>query len=293
MKQKKPNQTHHKTPDQDIIYSKKHPTGSLAQGDNDPKRYAENFRSLIHDKRAVAIINCFGDENCKAASELALQEKVPLIGLFSGLRSLREPKNPVVFNIRPSYDKEAQALLHQLYSMGIYNVAVVTDKNPEAEQVADMKAAARDAGVALAVTKLDTLIPAQFAARLAELKAHGVQAIIFELSLSGMDALGVLDEKQRKGIPLIAAGISSAKITELSRALHGKTIVFTSVVPNPEQRSLPIISEIQINAESVDSGNILTFDGIESYINTRVAIEAISVPALNRRQIVLPKNSMV
>lgn len=76
----------------------------------EPKITAENAEELIKKERVFALLGFVGTPTSKVALPIAIENRVPYIGAFTGAEFLREiPRNPLVLNGRTSYKKEIEA----------------------------------------------------------------------------------------------------------------------------------------------------------------------------------------
>lgn len=91
----------------------------------DPKLSAENARILIEDKNVMAMFLTRGTPHTEAIIPLLNKHGVPLIGPSTGAMSLRQPVLKHVFNVRTSYQHEAEKAIAHLALIGITRIAVV------------------------------------------------------------------------------------------------------------------------------------------------------------------------
>jgi ABC-type branched-subunit amino acid transport system substrate-binding protein len=76
----------------------------------EPKITAENAEELIKKERVFALLGFVGTPTSKVALPIAIKNRIPYIGAFTGAKFLREtPRNPLVLNGRTSYTKEIEA----------------------------------------------------------------------------------------------------------------------------------------------------------------------------------------
>jgi ABC-type branched-subunit amino acid transport system substrate-binding protein len=94
------------------------------------ERAVANTKTLINEKNVFAMLASYGSSPTTAAMNDAFgPAKVPLIGTISGADSLRQspkdnPNNRYMFNVRASYANETEAIINQLVSLGLKNIAV-------------------------------------------------------------------------------------------------------------------------------------------------------------------------
>src|SRR5215212_6300957 len=66
-------------------------------------RAADNTKRLINDERVFALFGYVGTPTSAASLPIFTAAKVPFVGPFTGAESLRNPVNPLIFNVRASY----------------------------------------------------------------------------------------------------------------------------------------------------------------------------------------------
>ena len=93
-------------------------------------RTVANAKALINEKNVFSLISFYGTSpTTEAMNKVFGPAKVPLVGTISGAGSLREPlsQNPngrYMFHVRASYADETEAIVNQLVSLGLKNIAV-------------------------------------------------------------------------------------------------------------------------------------------------------------------------
>lgn len=91
----------------------------------DPKLAAENARKLIVEKNVVALFLSRGTPHTQAILPVLAEHKVPLIGPSTGAMALHKPVNPWVFNVRATYQREAERAVQHLSLIGIDRIGIV------------------------------------------------------------------------------------------------------------------------------------------------------------------------
>lgn len=93
-------------------------------------RTVANTKALIDEKNSFALLAFYGSSpTTEAMNKVFGPARVPLLGTISGAGTLREPisQNPnsrYMFNVRASYADETEAIVNQLVSLGLKNIAV-------------------------------------------------------------------------------------------------------------------------------------------------------------------------
>ncbi|MEO6016547.1 MAG: ABC transporter substrate-binding protein, partial [Polaromonas sp.] len=80
----------------------------------DPKLAAENARKLVEEKNVVALFLTRGTPHTEAVLPVIDKYGVPLIGPSSGAMVLHQPVKKHVFNVRATYQHEAEKAVTHL-----------------------------------------------------------------------------------------------------------------------------------------------------------------------------------
>ncbi len=91
----------------------------------DVKLAAENARILIEEKQVVALFLNRGTPHTEAILPLLKKYGIALVAPSTGAMLLHKPVNRYVFNVRSSYQREAEKAVAHLLSMGLQRIAVV------------------------------------------------------------------------------------------------------------------------------------------------------------------------
>ncbi len=110
----------------------------------DPDRAPACFKRMI--KEGVFALGFFvGTPTAKVYVPLAQEEKIPVIGLFTGAQLLYEPLKHEVINVRASYYDETREQVDKLWQQNIRKIGVIYQDDPFGKAVLD--------GVKLALQK--------------------------------------------------------------------------------------------------------------------------------------------
>lgn len=91
----------------------------------DPKLTVENARKLIVENKVVALFLVRGTPQNLALMPLLAEYRIPLIAPSTGAMALHEPVNPYIFNVRASYQVEAERAVQHLSLVGLDRIAVL------------------------------------------------------------------------------------------------------------------------------------------------------------------------
>lgn len=91
----------------------------------DPKLASENARILVEEKNVVAMFLTRGTPHTEAIIPLLDKHRVALVGPSTGAMVLHQPVRKHVFNVRATYQREAEKAITHLASTGITRIAVI------------------------------------------------------------------------------------------------------------------------------------------------------------------------
>ena len=98
----------------------------LVVGDDgyEPERAIDETLKMIEQQKVFSLFGYVGTPTANAVLPIVKEMNVPLVGAFTGAMSLRQPLTEQVFNVRASYDDEAETLVAHFLAKGAKSVAV-------------------------------------------------------------------------------------------------------------------------------------------------------------------------
>jgi len=241
--------------------------------DGDPDRTERNVRTLVDEHKAVAIINCLGDEACDRAARVVQQLKVPLIGPISGASALRSSSSRFTVALRPSYAVQAEALARQLRAIGLSRVVLLTSSSKSGELRTNIERYLSAIDIRAEIIEIDDAAGASIEAAVARINRGDLQGVVLDVSNATLRRLGELDADHKLAWPPFLATISPGTLTQLTRAIRSRLIGFVNVVPNPDDQRLQIVRDFNAQAEKYARPEAVTFEGMEAYVGIRSAVE--------------------
>ncbi|NDY92091.1 ABC transporter substrate-binding protein [Ideonella livida] len=246
----------------------------------DPQRTAANVRRLARDG-ALAVLNCQGERACGAAAQATREVGLPLLGPYSGALALRQGDGAQVLPLRADDGREIDALLHQLQGMAVRQVALLGDGSEPARErlLAERLGHAALLAVHWSLPQADATALVQVQQALQARQGAGqapLQALVLCL---GWDSLDLLDRERfglAPGVPAVVTSLSTAGLTQLLAVFRNQMVGFTSVLPNPDISRLPLVLDLQRDAEAYVGPEALNLDGLAAYLHLRVATEALA-----------------
>ncbi len=212
----------------------------------DPKLAAENARKLIEENNVVALFLTRGTPHTEAMIPVLNQYGVPLVGPSTGAMVLHQPVQKHIFNVRATYQREAEKAVTHLHSMGITRIAVAyPDDSFGADGLAGVQKGLATAKLTpVALEKFSRAKP-DFTLAAPRIYQANAQAVIMVAS-----SQAVID-----GIKALRAAGSAAQIVTLSNnassgfsknlAENARGVIVTQVFPYERSIAYAMLKEAQ------------------------------------------------
>ena len=217
----------------------------------DPKLTVENARKLIEEQGVLAMFLTRGTPHTQAIIPLLDKHNVPLVGPSTGAMVLHQPVPKNIFNVRATYQREAEKAITHLNSMGITRIAIIyADDSFGADGVAGAQKGLDTAMLkSVLLEKFDRSKP-DFAPIGPKIMQTNAQAVMMVASGGA-----VVD-----GIKVFRAAGSAAQIVTLSNNAsggfvkslgdQGRGVIVTQVFPSERSIAYPLVKEAQKMAKA-------------------------------------------
>lgn len=260
----------------------------------DPKLAAENARRLITQDKVVALFLTRGTPHNEAIEPLLAEYKVPLVAPSTGAMVLNRPVNPYIFNVRATYQREAERAVLHLATIGLTRLAIV--------QVDDSFGSDAAAGAAkgLAAAHLAPVLQVKVDRSKADFGAIGpqvarsdAQAVLFLASgqtvADGVKAIRLAGSKAQ--VITLSNNAASGFVKQLGEYAHG-TIV-SQVFPSERSAATPLVSEAAALLKAKGGGE-LSPAMLEGYTAAKVLVEGLrhAGPAPTRERLLAALNGL-
>jgi len=210
----------------------------------DPKLAAENAKKLIVERNAIALFMNRGTPHTEAINPLLEQHGVPLIAPSTGAMVLHQPVKKYIFNVRATYQREAEKAVEHLVTMGIQRIAVVHTDDSFGQD--GLQGAVRGLAKAqlkpVAVLKTDRSKP-DFSVLAAPLTKAQTQAIVWVGSgthvVDGIKALRAAGPVPQ--VVTLSNNASTGFIKSLGENARG--VIVTQVFPSERSIAYPMVKE--------------------------------------------------
>lgn len=208
----------------------------------DPKRAADNARTLI-DQGVIALFLTRGTPHNQAILPLLTEFKLPLVGPSTGAMALHDPVHPWLFNVRATYQREAERTVRHLVQIGMQRIALVQVDDSFGQDAAT--GALRGFGSAAKPVlhdKYDRSKP-DFSKIMPRIVAADAQAVLYIGSgtavVDGMKALRAAGSKAQ--MLTLSNNASSGFVKALGDLAHG--VVVSQVLPSERSLGIPLVKE--------------------------------------------------
>ena len=212
----------------------------------DPKLAAENARKLIEEKNVVAMFLTRGTPHTEALIPLLDKYAVPLVGPSTGAMVLHQPVQRHVFNVRATYQREAEKAITHLSSMGIGRIAIVyTDDSFGSDGLAGaQKGMVTAKYTPVALEKVNRAKP-DFSAIAPKIYQSNAQAVL--LIASGQTVVDGLKALRAAGSAAQVVTLSNNASSGFIKSLgdNGRGLIVTQVFPSERSIAYPLVKEAQ------------------------------------------------
>ncbi|MGZ5179459.1 MAG: ABC transporter substrate-binding protein [Ramlibacter sp.] len=240
----------------------------------DVKRAAENARILIEERNVIALFMNRGTPHTEAIIPLLEKHDVPLVAPSTGAMLLHAPVKRQIFNVRSSYQREAEKAVEHLSTLGMKRIALVhvDDSFGRDGLEGAMKGLAKARLQPVAVVTADRAQP-DFTKIVPALVQAEPQAVIWIAS-----GTAVTD-----GIKALRKAGSAAQVVTLSNNASGgfikalgdqsRGVIVTQVFPSERSVSYPLVKEAMELAKekNVDLSPAM----LEGFAAAKVLVEAV------------------
>ncbi len=240
----------------------------------EPKLAAANAKQLIEEKNVLALFLCRGTPHSEAIIPLLEQHGVALVAPSTGAMVLHQPVKKHVFNVRATYQREAEKAVFHLHTMGMTRIAVVYADDSFGRDGLEgaTKGFTKAGSKPVTVIKADRLKP-DYGTMIPEIVKHEAQAVLWIASgnavADGVKALRAA--KSAAQVVTLSNNASSGFIKSLGE--HSRGVVVTQVFPYERSYAYGFIKEAMALAK--DKKLELSPAMLEGYAAAKVLVEGL------------------
>ena len=241
----------------------------------DPKLAAENAQKLITSENVVALFLTRGTPHNQAIMPLLNTHQVPLVAPSTGAMALHQPVNRWLFNVRATYQREAERTIQHLSLIGIERIGIVqVDDSFGADAVVGLEAGLSGTGKkAVFHEKFDRKKPEfdQIVARVSETNAQAV--VVLGSGSAVVDAVSAIRTSgSRAQIVTLSNNASEGFIRSLKGNARG--LIVSQVFPYERSRAAPIVKEAHDLAKASGAEGV-TPAMLEGFAGAKVLVEGL------------------
>ncbi len=262
----------------------------------EPALARRNTERFIDRDKVFALFGYVGTPTVQAALPLIERAKVPLIAPLTGAQLLRQPRNPLIFNLRASYHQEIEAIVRYLLRYGRRSIAVVyqNDAYGRDGQLGARKAlASRGLKPVIELTvQRNSANTTEVARRVALARPDAVLMISSYGTISHF-----IPNLRSQGSQAQVMSVSFVGSNALARALpaqHRHGVGISQVVPFPWNSRVPVVRDYQNTIRRNRSGTPYGFSSLEGYIAATLLVRALQAagPDLTRAGLIRTMEAM-
>ncbi|WP_235893925.1 ABC transporter substrate-binding protein [Oceanidesulfovibrio indonesiensis] len=247
----------------------------------EPAMCLANTQKLIVDEDIFSLFCYVGTPTTVKIIPLVERAQIPLLGIFSGAKALRDPFSPYLINVRASYHEEVDAAVTRLVEdLGCKRIAVFYQYDAYGLD------GLRGAELSLLRYGLDPVAKSSYIRgtldveqALARILASEAEAVVMVGTYMPCAKFIRLAKKVRPD--LIFYNVSFVGAEELVRILgdQGDRIVVSQVVPPPELPEtlglFPLAGQFMEHYAEAHPEQPISSVSLEGYLNARVLVEAL------------------
>ena len=250
---------------------------SLVVGDDgyEPDKAVDETLKMIEKEKIFSLFGYVGTPTANAVLPIVKEMDVPLVGAFTGAMTLRAPVTKQVFNVRASYDDEAETLVAHFLEKGAKSVGVFyQDDGFGAAVLAGTDKALKKRSMAIVAKgtfQRNTLAIKTGLAAMLEAKPDAVVMVGPYAPLAAF-----IREARTAGLKSQLATVSFVGTDNLVAEVgkDGEGVLISQVVPFPEDDSSPLAKDCR-DVISRHASAKLGFVNFEGCITARLMVSAL------------------
>ncbi|HEV2395440.1 MAG TPA: ABC transporter substrate-binding protein [Candidatus Sulfotelmatobacter sp.] len=241
----------------------------------DPERAPACFKRMT--KEAVFALGFFvGTPTAKVYVPLAQEEKIPVVGLFTGAQMLYEPLKHEVINVRASYYDETREQVDKLWKNNVRKVGVIYQDDPFGKAVLDgVKLALQKHGAKPAGLGTFARNSVDIEAGLKDVMGAQPQAVIIAGPYA--PAAAIIKQSHMDGWKPQFLTVSFVGTEEFIKEAgnDAEGTIITQVMPPYDRFEYPTVSLYRKCLAKYSPGEAPTFVSLEGFVDAMVFVEGL------------------
>jgi ABC-type branched-subunit amino acid transport system substrate-binding protein len=241
----------------------------------DPDKAPSCFKRMT--KEGVFALGFFvGTPTAKVYVPLAQEEKIPVVGLFTGAQLLYEPLKHEVINVRASYYDETREQVDKLWDANVRKVAVIYQDDPFGKAVLDgVKLALQKHNAATSALGTFTRNSVDIPAGLKQVMAARPEAVIIAGPYA--PAAAIVKQAHIDGWKPQFLTVSFVGTEEFIREAgpDADGTIITQVMPPYDRTEYPTVDLYRKSLNKYSPGEAPTFVSLEGFVDAMVLVEGL------------------
>ena len=238
----------------------------------EPDRTIDATVNMIEQSKVFSLFGYVGTPTSNAAVPIVKENKVPLVGLFTGAMSLRQPVIREVFNIRASYNDEAEMLVERfIKDTGAKKFAVFyQDDGFGLAVLSGVESALKKRGMEVAAKGTFQRNTVAVKSGLVAVMAANPDVVVMVGPYTPVAVFA--KEAKAAGLKARLATVSFVGTDNLvsSAGKDGDGIVISQVVPFPYNKAIPVVKDCAELLSRNAQGEQLGYVNLEGCITAKV-----------------------
>jgi branched-chain amino acid transport system substrate-binding protein len=247
----------------------------VADDGYEPNRAVDETLKMIEQNQVFSLFGYVGTPTSNAVIPIVKEMNVPLVGAFTGAMTLRSPVTQEIFNVRASYDDEAEALVEHFVKAGAKSVAVFyQDDGFGLAVLSGTEKALKKRGMAVAAKGTFARNTVAIKTGLAVMLESKPDVVVMVGPYTPLAAF--IKEARGTGLKSKLATVSFVGTDNLVTAVGGEGdgVVISQVVPFPGDNDVPVTRECRETLEKQGAGP-LGFVNFEGCLTAKVMAAAL------------------
>lgn len=245
----------------------------------EPDRAIKNTNELIEDDQVFMLVGEVGTPTAEVVVPIVEERRIPFFAPLSGAEFLRLPSRKYVINVRASYFQEMERLAAYLVDERKLKRIACFYQNDSYGYSGLM-------GIKKALARRGMMLVSEGSYERNTVAVMGGIRDIYEEEPEAVILVGAYAacaefiklSKTKYGDGVIYGNISFVGTKSLKAALggYGENVIVTQVVPDPQDRSIPLIVEYGESMRKYQYDAPISFTTLEGYIGGRLFAEIAS-----------------
>jgi branched-chain amino acid transport system substrate-binding protein len=241
----------------------------------DPDRAPACFKRMT--KEGVFALGFFvGTPTAKVYVPMAQEEKIPVVGLFTGAQMLYEPLKHEIINVRASYYDETREQVDKLWEQNVRKIGIIYQDDPFGKAVLD--------GVKLALQRHNA-VPVglgtfargsvEIDGGLKEVMAAHPQAVVIAGPYAPTAAIVKQSHADRWRPQFLAVSFVGTEEFIKEAGADAEGTIITQVMPPYDRTDYPTVALYRKCLSKYSPGELPTFVSFEGFADAMVVIEGL------------------